>query len=295
MPGTRRYTNRFPKATHVTAAANAAWKNKTALICGATSGLGLQLARTLVAADAQVLIIGRDPARLADAQKQLQSISTNAGTKVHAFSSDLCVAAEAKQVAERISAEFAQLDLVINAVGASDRGSIETLTCERMLDLVRTNVGSGLHVIQNFAPLLRPTRGTLVLIGSLSSHFAPRFLGGYSIAKHGLAALAQQARLELADSGVHVMLASPGPIARTDTGSRYSNLPQAADLPPEALKGGGGAKVKGLDPQLLSAAILSAAHKKKSTLIMPSKAKLLLIASAISPSLGEYLLRKFTS
>ena len=277
----------------MTSAANTNWKEKTALVCGASSGLGLQLARTLASHGARVILVGRDQTRLANAHQQI--LAEVPGAQVHPFRSDLCDPDNAKELADTIRAQFAQLDLVINAIGASDRGSIENLTCERMLDLVRTNVGSSLHVIQNFSPLLVRTQGSLVLVGSLSSHVAPRFLGGYSIAKHGLAALAQQSRLELAEAGVHVMLVSPGPIARDDAGSRYSNLPQAGDLPAEALKSGGGAKVKGLDAVKLSEVILAAVRKRKLHLILPSKVRWLLILSALSPRLGDYLLRKFTA
>lgn len=211
------------------------------------------------------------------------------------FKGDMTNTDDAAKVASEIERQFTQLDMVINAIGESDRGSIEKLSLERMLELVRTNVGSSLHVIQHHSRLLKPTRGVLVLIGSLSSHLAPRYLGGYSIAKHGLAALAQQARLELAADGVHVMLASPGPIARDDSGTRYSNSAQAADLPPEALKSGGGAKIKGLDPVVLSSRIIEAAARRRITLILPSKARLLVWLCSLSPSWGEYFLRKFTS
>ena len=252
--------------------AQSAWTNKTALVCGASAGLGLQLATSLANQGAKVVMIGRDLTRLTEARLQIvQQIPGTQFTSVQfpsdqvasaqliVISGDMRDAESTARVAEQIREQGLQLDLVINAVGESDRGSIEKLSCERMLDLVRTNVGSGLHAIQFFSPLLKPTRGVLVLIGSLSSHFAPRYLGGYSIAKHGLAALAQQARLELAEAGVHVTLVNPGPIARADAGSRYSHSPEAADLPAAALKSGGGAKVKGLDPVKLAEAILSAA------------------------------------
>jgi len=270
--------------------------------------LGLQLATSLANQGAKVVMIGRDLTRLTEARLQIvQQIPGTQFTSVQfpsdqvasaqliVISGDMSDAESTARVAEQIREQGLQLDLVINAVGESDRGSIEKLSCERMLDLVRTNVGSGLHAIQFFSPLLKPTRGVLVLIGSLSSHFAPRYLGGYSIAKHGLAALAQQARLELAEAGVHVTLVNPGPIARADAGSRYSHSPEAADLPAAALKSGGGAKVKGLDPVKLAEAILSAAAQRRTTVILPRKARLLLLASALSPRLGEYLLRKFTS
>lgn len=238
-------------------------------------------------------MVARDSTRLNAARSQIvQQIPT---AQVFTVSGDMADGDSASRVAEEIKQRFSQLDLVINAVGQSDRGSIDKLSSTHMLDLVRINVGSSLNAIQQFTPLLKPARGVVVLIGSLSSHFAPRFLGSYAIAKHGLAALAQQARLELASEGVHVLLVSPGPIAREDAGHRYNNSAQAADLPPEALKSGGGAKVKGLDPVQLVDEILAAAARRKKVVILPRKARLLLLASAISPSLGDLLLRKFTT
>lgn len=270
-----------------------AWKNKIVLVCGASAGLGWQLTASLAEQGASVIMVARDPSRLNAAQSQIvQRIPT---AQLFTISGDLTSVESAANVAADVRQRFDHLDMVINAVGESDRGSIDKLSLNRMLDLVRTNVGSGLNAIQQFSPLLKPTHGVLVLIGSLSSHFSPRFMGGYAIAKHGLAALAQQARLELAADGICVILVSPGPIAREDAGQRYSHSVQAAELPPEALKSGGGAKIRGLDPVKLAEEILAAAAKRRSLLILPRKARLLLIASALSPTLGEYLLRKFTS
>lgn len=270
-----------------------AWNNKTALVCGASSGLGFHLSLALASQGARVIMLARDLDRLNEAKAKIAE--RHADTELTVISGDLCDEAGARQVTEELQQRFGQLDLVISAIGESDRGSIEKLGIERMVSLVRINVGSGLHAIQYFGPLLKPTRGVIVLVGSLSSHFAPRFMGGYSIAKHGVAALAQQSRLELAADGVHVMLASPGPIARPDAGQRYSQTPQAAGLPAEALKSGGGAKVKGLDPAELAEEITVAAAKRRRTLVLPRKARLLLIVSAVSPKLGDYLLRKLTS
>ncbi|MDX1930663.1 MAG: SDR family oxidoreductase [Pirellulaceae bacterium] len=269
------------------------WKNKNVMVCGASAGLGWQLVLSLAERHARVIMVARDPNRLNAAQAQI--LQRVPAAELVSLSADLTDAASAGNLAEEVRQRFGQLDLVINAVGESDRGSIEKLSVERVLELVRTNVGSGLNAIQQFAPLLKPTRGVLVLVGSLSSHFAPRFMGGYAIAKHGLAALAQQARLELAGDGVHVLLVSPGPIKRDDAGQRYSGSAQASDLPQAALKSGGGAKIKGLDPLILASEILDAAASRKKRLVRPRKALLLLLANAVSSSLGDYLLRKFTT
>jgi uncharacterized protein len=274
------------------------WKGKTVLVCGASAGLGQHLASALAGQKARVILCARNSERLITVQQELAALHPAA--QIHALSADLVDAASGKKLAATIQQQFQRLDMVINAIGESDRGSISDLTCERMIELFRRNVCSSLVVTQNFSPLLRTTDkrqtgGVLVLIGSLSSHFAPRFLGGYSITKHGVAALAQQARLELAEEKIHVMLASPGPIARPDAGTRYSDRAMQLNVPKEAMLSGGGAKIKGLDPQKLSEHILSAAARRKCTLILPRKARLLLILGSLSPRIGDYLLRRKTS
>ena len=66
---------------------------------------------------------------------------------------------------------------------------------------------------------------------------ATRYMGPYPAAKFALAAYTQQLRLALAESGVHVLLVCPGPIARPDGLPRYEN---AANLPAAARRPGGG-------------------------------------------------------
>lgn len=267
------------------------WQGKTAIICGASSGLGLALTRELARQGAtKLILLARDPAKLTAAADALQNEFSGLSLSLHPI--DVTQAAQAQALAESLSETAGQVDLLIQAVGQSDRGTIQSLEAETLQRLIQTNVLSSVHAIQYFSPLLRKPSGRIVLIGSLASKFTPRFLGGYAIAKHALAALAGQTRLELAESGIHVTLACPGPIARSDAGSRYSAHANSSDLPTEALSPGGGARLKGLDPSQLAQDILWATYRRKPEIIRPRKARLLLILSALSPRLGDWLLRR---
>lgn len=275
----------------------ASWKNKAAVICGGSSGLGFGLAQELVRQHARlVVLLGRDSARLDAALVELRMIASQSGsaTIVEVISADLTNTDSTQKSAEAIGRLSVDIDLVIQCIGVSDRGTIAQLSRQKLLELIDANVVTSLHAIQAFSPLLIEHRGVMVLIGSLSSLFAPRFLGGYSMAKHALAALAQQARLELADSGVHLMLCCPGPIERSDAGIRYGDL-NLQGIPREALQPGGGAKIKRLDPAKLSKQILDAAGKRYPMLIIPKKAWWLRFITACSQSLGEHLLKNKTS
>lgn len=271
----------------------ASWTNKTVVICGGSSGLGFHLAKACVREHARlVVVLGRDRPRLELAIKDLKVVAEQAGaaTCIEAFTANL-VDAESTRIAVAAIAQTAPaIDLLVQCIGVSDRGSIAQLSRQRLLDQIDLNVVTSLHAIQYFSPLMVKNKGTIVLIGSLSSLFAPRFLGGYSMAKHALAGLAQQARLELAEAGTHVMLCCPGPIDRPDSGTRYNDRAEEG-MSSAALKPGGGAKIDRLDPVQLAAQILSAASLRRPLLILPKKAWWLRLITALSQSLGDRLLK----
>ncbi len=267
------------------------WKGKKAVVCGATAGLGRAFAFELARQQVQQLTL---VARSSDNLQTLRSelLDQFANLDVLCSPADLCVKQQLQQACEQLQRTGHAVDLVVQAVGQSDRGRLLDLSSQRLHELIGANVLSSLHAVQCFHPLMRPSGGNIVLVGSLASLFAPRYLGGYAIAKHGLAALAQQARLELAEDRIHVLLACPGPIAREDSGARYDQSTRDGNLPNAARQPGGGAKIRGLDPERLVREILQAAAAKRTRFIRPRKAELLLWLSALSCSLGDRLLRK---
>jgi uncharacterized protein len=271
-----------------------AWLGKTAVVCGASQGFGLAVARQLCRERAaRVIIVARDPTRLEAATVQLRSDSSSSETDIRWLAADLRSPEEARRLASELHG-LGPCDLLVQAVGMSDRGALQNLEAERLRTLLDVNLLPSLHAIRHLPDAMaRPA--TIVLIGSLACHFAPRYLGGYSIAKHALSALAQQSRLELADEQIHVMLASPGPIQRDDAGERYANSAGEGKLPASALRPGGGAKVRGLSPERLAADILQAAAQRRPLVLYPMKARWLLLLTALSPRLGDWLLRRNSS
>ena len=267
------------------------WQSKTAVVCGASAGLGHALAEQLLQVRVgRLVVLARGPAVLEASQRWADEFTE---TEVTGLTTDVCDIKQLNESAKSIQTRMGEVDLIINAVGRSDRGTLTELNPERLQDLFDVNVVSSLNVLQHLGPLLRRPNGKLVLIGSLASLFAPRFLGGYAIAKHALAGLAQQARLELAEQGIDVTLVCPGPIARVDAGQRYADTNEG--LPAAALQPGGGAQIKGLDGPVLARQILRAAAKGQPILVRPRSARLLWTVSSLSPALGDWILRKKTS
>jgi short-subunit dehydrogenase len=264
---------------------------KTAVVCGASQGLGRDFARVLAAEGLSHLgLISRSVDGLWKLRDELQAAYP--GLHVLCLAADLRSKEQLQNAAQQIHSQLGSVDLLIQAVGQSDRGRVVDLSAGKLQDLIEVNVLTSLHALQCFEPMLTQPGGCVVLIGSLASKFAPRFLGGYAIAKHGLAALAQQARLEWADQGLHVLLACPGPLARQDAGTRYDHLAGDTALPPAARQPGGGAKVTGLDAAQFVRDVLKGARQRQPQIIRPKKAEWLLWISAVSCRWGDRLLRK---
>ncbi|WP_068259475.1 SDR family NAD(P)-dependent oxidoreductase [Rubripirellula obstinata] len=265
--------------------------NKVAVVTGGSAGLGFLIAQALLRQDYFVVIVGRSEERLREAARQLEAGSV----KGVAFQvADVTVSSDAKLVFDEVLKNQGRLDVLVNCVGQSDRGQIATLTVDRLNELINQNVVSAMLCCQSAIELLEKSGGVIVNIGSLAAKVSPRFLGGYAIAKHALAAMTGQMRLELRPKGIHVGLVNPGPIRRSDAGSRYDNQLDAS-LPDQAKKPGAGARISGLDPQRVVNQVLRMIRKRKPDILIPGYLRYLIAAGQATPRFGDWLLMKFTS
>ncbi len=262
-----------------------------ALVTGGSAGLGLRIAETLLAHGYRVMIVGRDSVRLREACERL---SEDGNREVASHRCDLKDVDDVTGLFAELQRRFGRLDALINCVGASDRGLIENLKPERLEDLLRQNVLTALLCSQAAIPQLELTSGAIVNIGSLASKVGARYIGGYAIAKHALAGMTQQMRLELKPRGIHVGLVSPGPIRRDDAGQRYN---QAIDesLPAQASAPGGGTRVGGLAPERVAEAVVRCIQNRIPDLVLPKYLRILISVGHAFPRLGDWLLLKFTS
>lgn len=264
-----------------------------AVVTGGSAGLGLAIAEALLAARYDVIVLGRDAERLADAGHRLGAAARKAGVRVHEIVADVTSESSVAAAFAKVRGDFGRLDVLVNCVGRSDRGRTDSLTRERLIELIDANVTSALICSQTALPMLKESQGIVVNIGSLASKVGARYLGGYCAAKHALAGLTQQMRLEWREYGVHVALVNPGPIQRADAGTRYAHA--GADAPTSAQQPGGGAKLRGLPPQRVARSVLQCIGQRRSDVILPGHLRGLVAIGHAFPALGDWLIRKFTS
>ncbi len=235
---------------------------------------------------ATVGIVARNRDKLIDAAKSLDDCRHWPCD----VTSDEAVTSLFKQVA----ADWQQIDVLINAVGKSDRKRVLSCAIDDFQALWETNFLATVRCIRAAMPIIEPKRGSIVNIASLAAKIATANMGAYPVSKFAVAAYTQQLQRELQkdNSKIHVMLVCPGPIQRADAGHRYA---AAENVPQSALQPAGGARLRNLDPTRLAEMIVRGCERRQSELILPRRVRLLLAISALSPSLGDWIVARMTS
>ena len=111
-----------------------------------------------------------------------------------------------------ISAQTSQLDGLVNNAGVAVAGPLEFLPIEELRRQLEVNVIGQVAVTQTFLPLLRPARGRIVMMSSISGKVASPMMGPYSASKFALEALSDALRRELNPWGLEVAVIEPGNI-----------------------------------------------------------------------------------
>jgi NAD(P)-dependent dehydrogenase (short-subunit alcohol dehydrogenase family) len=181
-------------------------EGKTALVTGATTGIGLATARRFVAEGARVYITGRREAELDAAASAL-------GPRAVPVRSDVSDPQDLDRLCDVGAADGSGLDVVFANAGGGELATIEEITREGLERTFAINVGGTVFTVQKALPLLNPG-ATIVVTGSSSAHRGSPGFGVYSASKAALRQFVRVWAAELAPRGVRVNIVVPGP---TDT------------------------------------------------------------------------------
>lgn len=264
------------------------WQGKSAVVTGASAGLGKAIAAALARAGANVVLAARGAEKLQAAASEIEQ----AGGHALAVPADVTCDADVARLVEQTLSAHGRIDLWVNNAGRSDRGAALATTPESFQALWELNFLSVVRCARAAAPHLLPARGHLVNVGSLAAKVASRYLGAYAATKFAVAAYSQQLRLELEPQGLHVLLVCPGPIARDEP--RAYDEAALADLPESARRPGAGARVARVSPDRLAERLLVACRRRKKELVVPGRARLLFALAQLSPAVGDWLVRRWT-
>jgi NAD(P)-dependent dehydrogenase (short-subunit alcohol dehydrogenase family) len=193
---------------------------QSVLITGGTRGLGLLLAEELGRAGARVAICGRDEAAVQKARLWLRAQNID----VMARACDLGDRGAAERFVDEVALERGGIDVLVNDAGIIQVGPMETVTAERVEEVMRANFLSAAYVTLAALPYLRSRDGgpgRIANITSFGARLAVPHMLAYTASKHALLGFSEALRVELgnASDGVRVTTVIPGPMR---TGSVYN-------------------------------------------------------------------------
>ncbi len=179
----------------------------TALITGSSQGIGLALATGLAAAGAEVVLNGRDTAKLTAAADDLRA----AGATVHTLAFDVTDHAAARAAVDRFEAETGAIDICVNNAGTQHRGPLEEFEAEAFETLLRTNISSVFNVGQAVARhMIARGRGKIINIASVQTALARPSIAPYTATKGAVGNLTKGMATDWAKHGLQCNAIAPG-------------------------------------------------------------------------------------
>ena len=182
---------------------------ETALITGASSGIGLELAR-LFAADSYnlVLVARRNDALLALAE----DLHARRGVGVRVLARDLNRSSAPHDIVEMMLSDGIHVDVLVNNAGFGARGAFAELDSQRQLDMIQVNVTALTLLTRLLLPgMLARNRGGILNVASTAAFQPGPFMAVYYATKAYVQSFTEAIAEEVAGSGLRVTCLSPGP------------------------------------------------------------------------------------
>jgi len=182
-------------------------EGRTALITGSSQGIGFSLARGLAAAGARVVLNGRDGAKLVAAKAALEG----EGYQIDVAGFDVTNGPETRAAIDRIEAEIAPIDILINNAGIQRRAPLQDFAEETWGELMRTNLDSVFLVGQAVARhMIGRGRGKIINICSVQSMLGRPNIAPYAASKGALVMLTKGMCTDWAPLGLQINGIAPG-------------------------------------------------------------------------------------
>lgn len=213
----------------------AALDGRTALVTGASRGIGAAIARRLAGAGARVALLART-------QSALEQLADEIGGGAFVLAGDL----RSAESVEGALAAFARLapdgpDVLVNNAGSFAVAPAHQASVDGFREMLEMNLTAPFGLVRAFLPAMRRRgAGHIVTIGSIADRVAFSGNAAYAASKFALRGLHEVLRAELKGTGVRVSLVSPGPVDTSlwdtiDPAHRAGHSPRSAMLSADAV------------------------------------------------------------
>lgn len=182
-------------------------RSKTALITGASSGIGRELARCLAMDGVHLVLVARNRGALKEIAAECRQ---RYNVKAWVIEKDLTKAGAAQDVFEELAKHHLSLDILVNNAGFGIWGDFENSPLDMNHQAIQLQIVNMLEMVKLALPMLKQHGGDILNVGSVYSVVPVPFQSIYAAAKAFILSFSLSLREELKESGINVTILCPG-------------------------------------------------------------------------------------
>ena len=251
-----------------------ALRNKTVVITGASSGIGLACANVFARYGANLVLGAR---RYVDLCALAGSLETAHGIRAVAVQCDVAREADCRSLVEQAMATFGGIDVLVNNAGISMRALFADLDLAVLHRLMDVNFWGTVYCTKYAMPALLRRSGSVVAVSSIAGYRGLPGRTGYSASKFAIHGFMESLRVENLKTGLHVMIACPG---FTASGIRATALDAGGRAHGETSMDEG----KMMTAAEVAERIARGVIRRKRTLVMTRQGKLAVLMNKLLPA-----------
>jgi short-subunit dehydrogenase len=203
----------------------------TALITGASAGLGREFARQLATRAGALVLVARREDRLQQLRDELTKRDPNLNVLVRA--TDLSDDTQVEELCRWVQSDKISVDLLINNAGLGDYGLVATSDPARLEEMIAVNIGSLTMLSHRLVrPMIQRRRGAVLNVSSSAGFLPIAGMAVYAATKAYVNSFSEALRMELRGTGVRVTTLCPGPV-HTEFGEVAQRSGTSARTAPE--------------------------------------------------------------
>lgn len=253
--------------------------DKRAIITGASSGIGRELALQLAAEGCRLVINARRKERLDDLAGEIDAIGADCKVVV----GDVTVAAVRQRLLEVCRDQFGGLDILINNAGIGAMGRFDEASEGRLRQILEVNFFAVTEMIRESLPLLKTgNESAIVNLSSVLGHRAMPLKSEYCASKFAIHGFSDAIRAELAKDGIDLLLVSP-----STTDSEFFDAAIDDSTKRNWKKGGA------MPPEKVATKTIRALRKRRHEIILTFGGRILVWLDRMIPGIANRIIAKF--
>ncbi|GAC1642914.1 MAG: SDR family oxidoreductase [Ktedonobacteraceae bacterium] len=184
------------------------YTGKTALITGASSGIGAAFARALAASGASLVLVARSEGKLRDLASE---ISTQYNIRAEVIAADLSLPNAGQALFEATQQRGLSIDMLINNAGFGTHGPFESLEAAREQQEIMLNIAAVVDLTHHFIPAMAARRsGSIINVASMAGFQPVPYMAVYGASKAFVLSFSEALWAEYRNKGVRVLALCPG-------------------------------------------------------------------------------------